>query len=115
MGTGSATFLRPLSTAMGALIRYPFTGDSATLRSSLASVNAMVEALPEAFDLFRTRLNAYWKGDISTIKTRFGEFTKGDNNWEILRRWAEDSGRATDGEKAAFRIANMARQMNSNN
>ena len=115
MGTGSATFLRPLSTAMGALIRYPFTGDSATLRSSLASVNAMVEAIPEAFDLFRTRLNAYWKGDISTIKTRFGEFTKGDNNWEILRRWAEDSGRATDGEKAAFRIANMARQMNSNN
>ena len=115
MGTASATFLRPISTAFGALIRYPFNGDAATVRSSLASINAMIEAIPESFDLFRTRLNAYWKGDISSIKTRFSEFTRGDNNWEILRRWAEDSGRATDGEKAAFRIANMARQMNNNN
>ena len=115
MGTASATFLRPISTAFGALIRYPFNGDAATVRASLASINAMIEAIPESFDLFRTRLNAYWKGDISSIKTRFSEFTRGDNNWEILRRWAEDSGRATDGEKAAFRIANMARQMNNNN
>ena len=114
MGTASATFLRPISTAFGALIRYPFNGDAATVRASLASINAMIEAIPESFDLFRTRLNAYWKGDISSIKTRFSEFTRGDNNWEILRRWAEDSGRATDGEKAAFRIANMARQMNNN-
>ncbi|BCV05874.1 MAG: hypothetical protein CM15mV119_270 [uncultured marine virus] len=111
MGTASATFLRPISTAFGALIRYPFNGDAATVRASLSTINAMIESIPEAFDLFRTRLNAYWKGDIASIKTRFSEFTRGDNNWEILRRWAEDSGRATDGEKAAFRIANMARQM----
>ena len=61
------------------------------------------------------KLNSYWKGDISTIKTRFSEYTAGDDNWEILRRWAEDSGRATPGEKAAFRMANMARQMNNSN
>ena len=37
LGTGAATFLRPISTFLGATMRYPFTGDSATIRSSLAS------------------------------------------------------------------------------
>ena len=115
MGTATATFLRPVATALGAFARAPFTGDVATLRASLASVNAMVEAIPESFTLFRSKLNSYWKGDISSIKTRYAEYTKGDENWEILRRWAEDSGRATPGEQAAFRVANMARSMNNNN
>ena len=115
MGTATATFLRPVATALGAFARAPFTGDVATLRASLASVNAMVESIPESFTLFRSKLNSYWKGDISSIKTRYSEYTKGDENWEILRRWAEDSGRATPGEQAAFRVANMARSMNNNN
>ena len=115
MGTATATFLRPVATALGAFARAPFTGDVATLRASLASVNAMVESIPESFTLFRSKLNSYWKGDISSIKTRYSEYTKGDENWEILRRWAEDSGRATPGEQAAFRVANMARNMNNNN
>ena len=115
MGTSTATFLRPLATAIGAVARLPFTGDSATVRASLASVNGMLEAIPESFTLFREKLNAYWKGDIATIKTRFSEYSKGDENWEILRRWAEDSGRANEADKAAFRIANMARQMNNSN
>ena len=75
-------------------------------------MNAMMEAIPESFELFRSRLNSYWSGDISTIRTRFAEYTAGDTNWEILRRWAEDSGRATAGDKAAFRMANMARTLN---
>ncbi len=115
MGTASATFLRPVATALGAATRAPFTGDIATLRSSLAAVNGMIEAIPESFDLFRTRLNSYWKGDIASIKTRFSEYSKGDENWEILRRWAEDSGRATPGEQAAFRVANIARNANNSN
>ena len=115
MGTSTATFLRPLSTALGAVVRYPFEGDTATLRSSLAAVNGMIEAIPESFELFRTRLNSYWKGDIRSIKTRFSEYTQADDNWEILRRWAEDSGRANAGEVAAFRVANIARQMNNTN
>ena len=115
MGTATATFLRPVATALGAFARAPFTGDVATLRASLASVNAMVESIPESFTLFRSKLNSYWKGDISSIKTRYSEYTKGDENWEILRRWAEDSGRATPGEQAAFRVANMARIINNNN
>ena len=115
MGTSTATFLRPLATALGAVVRYPFEGDSATLRTSLAAVNGMIESIPESFTLFRERLNSYWKGDIRTIKTRFSEYTQADDNWEILRRWAEDSGRADAGEVAAFRMANVARQMNNNN
>ena len=115
MGTSTATMLRPLATALGALARYPFEGDSATLRSSLAAVNGMIESIPESFTLFREKLNSYWKGDIRTIKTRFSEYTQADDNWEILRRWAEDSGRADAGEVAAFRMANIARQINNNN
>jgi len=115
MGTSTATFLRPMAQALGSLIRAPFNGDVATVRASLASVNAMMEAIPESFTLFRSKLNSYWKGDIRSIKTRYVEFTKEDANWEILRRWAEDSGRATPGETAAFRVANMARSMNNKN
>ena len=115
LGTGSATFLRPLSTFMGATMRYPFTGDSATIRSSLASMNGMLEALPEAFDLFFTKLNGYWSGELSTVKTRYTEFTKGDQNWELVRRWAEDSGRASVDERAIFAFTNMIRGVNNTN
>ncbi len=114
MGTSTATFLRPISQAMGATMMYPWQKDTATLKSSLASLNAMMQAIPESFELFKSRLNSYWSGDISTIKSRFTEYTRDDNNWEILRRWAEDSGRATDGDRAAFALANTARNLNNN-
>ena len=113
LGTGTATFLRPLSTALGASMRYPFTGDAATIRASLASINALNESIPEAFELFFTKLNSYWKGDMSTIKTRYAEFTKGDENWEVIRRWAEDSGRATYGDRVTFAMTNMLRNLNN--
>ena len=115
MGTSTATVLRPLAQSLGAILRLPFDGNVADVRASLAAVNGMIEAIPESFTLFRSKLNSYWKGDIRQIKTRFTEFTAADDNWEILRRWAEDSGRATPGETAAFRVANMARQMNNSN
>ena len=115
MGTAAATFLRPLSTALGAAVRYPFDGDASTLRASLSAVNGMLEAIPESFTLFRTKLNSYWKGDLATIKTRYSEFSRGDQNWELIRRWAEDSGRATAGDTAAFRLANIARNLNDSN
>ena len=115
MGTSTATFLRPLAQSLGAILRLPFDGNVADVRASLASVNGLIEAIPESFTLFRSKLNSYWKGDIRQIKTRFIEFTAQDDNWEILRRWAEDSGRATPGETAAFRVANLARQMNNSN
>ena len=110
MGTGSATFLRPLSTAAGAF----FNGDGATLRASLASANAMRQSIPDAWKLFKSRLNSYWAGDVATVKSRYTEFTKGDQHWDVFRDWVENSGRATDGDKAAFYMANMARGLNDN-
>ena len=112
IGTATHTFLRPMATTIGAALSLPFTKDVRGLRAGLASMNAMMEAIPESFELFKTRLNSYWSGEISTVKTRFSEYTAGDQNWEVLRRWAENSGRATPGDKAAFRMANMARTLN---
>ena len=114
MGTATATFLRPLSTTFGAMLSTPFTGDTATVRAGLASINAMIEAIPESWTLFRNKLDSYWSGDISTVKTRFAEYTRGDDNWELLRRWVEspDSG-ATTGDRVWFNLANMARSLNN--
>ena len=110
LGTSTATFLRPMSITLGAFMR----GDNATMRAGLASMNAMVEAIPESFNLFKERLNSYWSGDVASLKSRYYEYTRADDNWEILRRWAEDSGRATDGDRAVFAAANMARNWNNN-
>ena len=110
MGTSTATFMRPMSMTLGAAMR----GDGKTFRAGLSSMNAMMEALPESFTLFKERLNSYWSGDMATIKTRFYDYTKNDENWELLRRYFEDSGKATNGERAMFSMANMARSMNNN-
>ena len=114
LGTSSATFMRPLATAVGAGLRLPFTGDSTTLRSSLAAANAMRESIPEAWQLFKSRLNSYWAGDIATVKSRYSEYTRGDEQWKVMGDWIENSGRATDGDRAAYYIANTARQLNDN-
>ena len=108
MGTATAAFTRPLATAVGSITR----GDMATFRASLASTNAMVQAIPEAFTLFKTKLNSYWSGDISTIKTRYSEYSPSDEHWKLMEHWAETRGDA--GEKAAFYVANMARGLNDN-
>ena len=110
MGTSSATFLRPMATYLGATLR----GNVATRRAALASMNAMFEAIPESFKLFKRNLNAYWSGDVSTIKSRFNETTKRDETWKVLGNWVENSGQADLGDKAAFYIANSARAMNDN-
>jgi len=114
IGTSAFTFTRPMAATLGAVFRYPFTGDSRTIRTGLASMNAMIDAIPESFELFKTRLGSYWSGEIANAKTRFSDYTAGDDNWEILRRFAEDSPDATVGDKAAYYIANIARSMNDN-
>ena len=113
LGTGTATFLRPISMALGAAMR----GDGATMRASLASMNAMREAIPEAWTLFRKNLDSYWSGDLSTIKTRFQEVTKGDEQWKMYTDWIEKktaAGEATAGERFAFGVANAIRWTNDN-
>ena len=108
MGTSTATFTRPMAMAMGGAMR----GDWLTSRAGLAALNAMREAIPESFELFKRRLNAYWNGDISTIKTRFIERSKLDDQWEMYGHWAETRGNKAD--KALFRTANLVRGANDN-
>ena len=108
MGTSTVTFTRPMAMAMGGLMK----GDWLTSRAGLAALNAMREAVPESFELFKRRLNAYWSGDISTIKTRFVERSKLDDQWEMYGHWAETRG--TKADKALFRTANLVRGANDN-
>ena len=110
-GTGSMAFLRPLSQATGAAMR----GDTATMRVALAESNAMIQTIPEAFKIFKTRLSSYWAGDVATNSTRFSEArTRNDEVWAMLEDFTENSGKASTGDIAAFRIANLARNMNNN-
>jgi len=106
MGTSSATFARPMSMAIGGLM----SGDFATSRAGLASLNAMREAIPESFKLFKSKLNSYWAGDISTMKTRFVERTKMDDEWVAYGHWAETRGDMSD--KILYRTANTVRALN---
>lgn len=109
MGTGTATFLRPFSQILGATL----SGDRTTQRASLAAMSSMIETIPEAWTLFKSKLNSYWSGDVSNITTRYSEYTKEAETWEILGDWIENSGEASWGDRAAYYIANQARAMNN--
>ena len=110
MGTGSATFLRPFSQVLGATL----SGDRTTQRASLAAMNSMIQTIPEAWTLFKSKLNSYWSGDVSNITTRYSDYHKEAETWDILGDWVENSGQANFGDKAAYRTANMARAVNNN-
>jgi len=107
MGTSSATFSRPLAMAMGGAMR----GDWATSRAGLAALNAMREAIPESWELFKSRLNSYWAGDISTMKTRFVERSKADDEWLAYGHWA-NSKRADWSDRLLYQVANQVRAAN---
>ena len=109
MGTSSAVFMRPMSQVVGAAL----TGNGRTYREGLATVNAMIQSVPESFTLFKRKLAGYWSGDIATIRTRFAERTAADENWEAMKFLTEKEG--TKADKAAFYVANMARGANDNN
>ena len=108
MGTSTASFTRPMAMAMGGAMK----GDFTTSRAGLAALNAMRESIPESFELFKRRLNAYWSGDISTMKTRYVERSKLDDQWDMYGHWAETRG--TKADKAVFRMANLTRGANDN-
>ena len=109
MGTYTAGVLRPMNTAVGASMR----GDWDTARASMASMNAFMQSIPEAWKLFKTNLGSYWSGDLATVQTRFTEArTKADDQWAMYEHWADTRG--NDWDKAAFSIANMVRSLNNN-
>ena len=106
IGTSTATFSRPMAMAIGGAMR----GDFMTSRAGLASLNAMREAIPESWTLFKKKLNSYWSGELSTIKTRYVERDALEDQWTMYGHWAETRGNTVD--KALYRTANLVRGMN---
>ena len=105
------TFLKPLSQALGASMR----GDLTTARAALSEGNAFLQSLPEAWKIFKTRLHSTWSGDVSTVNTRFSNYqAQQDEVWQLLGDFME-SDASTLGDKAAYRLASIARGMNTNN
>ena len=107
MGTSTAAFTRPMALAIGASMR----GDWRMARQGLASLNAMKETIPEAYELFKTRLNSYWSGELSGPNTRFLEVDKANDRWNMYRHWA-NSDRANWKDRLVFFMANSARWAN---
>ena len=112
IGTTSNALLNEVATLFGATIRSPFTGDVIAMRSSAASVHALLDTVPDAWKIFKANLDSNFSGGMSNIKSRYSEYTQADINFELLGKWAEKHG--TDGDKAAFYITNTARKMNDN-
>ena len=112
IGTVANTLNREYSLLTGALIRAA-AGDKSTLKIALAELNGIVHAVPEAFKLFKKKLNAYWSNDMATLKTRYIQREKDDLKWQAYGTWVEARGSAAD--KAAYRFGNMVRGINDSN
>ena len=113
LGTTTNAFYNSLNEAAGALVRSPFSDDIVSRRVANAKLKAMVELIPEAYQIFRTNLKSKFGADFANIRTRYSEgVSRGDHNWELYKAWTEKNG--TDGDKAALYITNQAREMNNN-
>ena len=109
MGTATASTLRPLSQALGGAMFM----DGPMLKEGLAGLNALRQSIPEAFTLFKSKLNSYWSGDIATTGVRNFEFEPREQEWDAISQLMEMKGdKASTGEQMAYQIANMARGMN---
>jgi hypothetical protein len=113
LGTTTNSYLNAINEAAGATLRRPFTGDVASQKASVAKLKGMFELIPEATQVFRKNFKAKWNADIADIRTRYSEpMTRPDTNWHLMGEWTERNG--TIGDKAAFYMANIARNLNSN-
>lgn len=114
MGTSTAVFTRPIAQIVGGAIRYVGTGfdDAHTFKEGLASLNATMHALPEAYTYFKERLSGYWSGDIANYSTRFSEYSPSDEHWDLMGEWAK-ADTTSWGEKLAYHVATAARSINN--
>jgi hypothetical protein len=113
LGTTINSYLNTMNEAFGATLRLPFTNDVVAFKSSIAKLKGQMELIPDAFSVFRKEWNAKFNADIADIQTRYTEAgTPGDDLWEAKRIHTELRG--TDGEKAAFYINNVTRDLTNN-
>lgn len=110
-GTGLATFLRPVQTAIGAMAR----NDQRSQRGAWASMNGMLESVTDAWKLFGAQLKSSFSGDelpdLNTVATNYTR-TQSDNEWAALGEWVKTRG--TDAHQGVYGWANMLRHMNRN-
>jgi hypothetical protein len=115
MGTSTAVFTRPMAQMLGGMVNFGLSGfrDTHSIRVGLATANAAVQMIPESFKYFKTRVNGYMSGELSTIRNRYQEYNAADNQWKLMGHWAETRG--TAGDKFIYRTANVARTLNDMN
>jgi hypothetical protein len=110
-GTGQVMVLQPMSRALGNLPQAAFQGAKRDeIRASLANLNATMQILPEAFTVFRKRMDSYWSGDFADMRTRYTETFNNDEAWEAMGQWINTRGNPAD--QAAYGITSAARWLN---
>ena len=113
LGTTTNAYLNAFNEYAGALVKAPFKDDIVARKAAAAKLKGMIEILPEAWHVFKENWHAKFNADFATIRTRYSEApTRGDQNWHLFGRWTEVNG--TNGDKAAFYLANNARILNNN-
>ena len=113
MGTTVNSYLNTINQAFGATLRLPFTNDVSTFRSSIAKLKGQFELIPESYQVFQKQWNAKFNANIADIQTRYTDVdTEADKLWDAKRIHVEKQG--TSGEKAAFYINNISRNLTNN-
>ena len=110
-GTGQVMVLQPMSKALGNLPQAAFQGSKRDeIRAAAANLNATIQIIPEAFTVFRKRMDSYWSGDFADMRTRYSETFNDDEAWEAMGQWINTRGNIAD--QAAYGITNSARWLN---
>jgi hypothetical protein len=108
VGTGEIMGLQSLGKGIGGAL----LGDLDTARAGMASFKSHMEIIPEAWTVFKTRLNSYWTGDFADMRNRFSEYNTTDQMWAMQEQWIEQRG--TVGDKFSYSIGWIARGLNDN-
>ena len=111
-GTGFNTYLDQTNTTIGAAIRFALgkTDNTANLQSNIAALHGLIEVIPDAFKVFKKRLDVNFDKNIATVKSRFSHYSTKEHNWEMYGKWTDERG--TDGDKVAFWIADIGHKLN---
>ena len=113
MGTTSNAYLNSINTFLGAGARVLWTGDTRMLMASARNVQGMLGIIPDSFKVFKASLRSNFGKNVANLETRFSQRTRLNNKrFAAYGQWAEEFG--SDADKAAFRIANVARGLNDN-
>ena len=98
--------MRPVSQVFGCM----GTMEKVQVQEGMAALSGAIGAIPDSWKLFKRNLHAYWTGDMSTIKTRYGILDKREEAWKAMGEFLMENG--SDADKAAYLMGNFARGLN---